>query len=165
MNDVLEMLCESCRTIHPRKPNTSLIQSCPSCGAVMVPTSDNLREIASLRRALDKAYIKVDELKVELNNKHDALFNACCESEALREELAAIKAQPAQEPTVEFKDSSWAEDAEWAAPQPTAEVERDAALDDAVRYLHKWLNEESTASIDRVMLAKVLAAIQKGGVA
>lgn len=90
MSDVLEMLCESCQTIHPRKPNTSLIQSCPSCGAAMVPTSDNLREIASLRRSLNKACIKLDELKVELNNKHDALFNACCESEALRKELAAV---------------------------------------------------------------------------
>jgi len=36
-------------------------------------------------------------------------------------------------------------------------------MNDDLRYLHKWLNEEQTAPIDRVALAKMLALVTEMG--
>ena len=36
-------------------------------------------------------------------------------------------------------------------------------MNDDLRYLHKWCNEEQTAPIDRVALAKMLALVTEMG--
>ena len=36
-------------------------------------------------------------------------------------------------------------------------------MNDDLRYLHKWLNEEQTAPLDRLALARVLALVTEMG--
>jgi hypothetical protein len=47
-----EYLCGSCNTINPPQPGRTIAHPCPRCGAVMEPTSPNLREIARLRAVI-----------------------------------------------------------------------------------------------------------------
>lgn len=48
VGDSSEYLCEKCNCVHPSM-GTSLLQPCPNCGNMMLPSSRNVREISRLR--------------------------------------------------------------------------------------------------------------------
>lgn len=50
--DHQDWLCCSCQTVTPRHDRDLLARLCPSCGAPLVPSSPNLREIDRLRALL-----------------------------------------------------------------------------------------------------------------
>jgi len=47
--DWVEWLCQRENVVHPYQQGGGLLQQCPSCGEAMMPTSQNLRELARLR--------------------------------------------------------------------------------------------------------------------
>lgn len=62
--DIGEWLCVPCNTIHPTL-NPTFLNKCPTCESPMLPTSYNLRKIATLREKL-----RIAEEALESVRKH-----------------------------------------------------------------------------------------------
>jgi len=64
--DTPEWLCDPCKTIHSTQREGYFFQPCPTCGTAMIPTSYNLREIATLRRQLEEQTQRIAELETRI---------------------------------------------------------------------------------------------------